>query len=320
MKKIKFTVLFTLMIVLLIGCASTNNRSDNVSDSTDTTESQKEENMGMVVDVFSGPGEDYYYEGKYDVDVFREYKDWYEVEYLDDKRGYVKKSDIKDIDLSLLEQVVSKLIVGPTERKQVLLLNETYTLTDEIELHEGPKDSSDITSTVPENETIIIINLEPVEKEGGISSIDRFLYWQVEAETASGKVRGYVRSDDLFDYDNPLKGFNDVKEKNARISYNGKDYYSSDGAYIDGFLNNWHVEDSLKIKEENWSVIGGFAGLIGCNYNPEDILVSKTLDMPTVSKGKKITITRQFQLIQVEKFRQILLPLLMLLWIGFPPS
>ena len=289
---VKLLVSF-LLIASICGCGNASNSNENShsqnkkNSNPQNTESNQQTATDHVFDIYSGPGEDYYLEGqKKKVKAFRKYNDWYEVEYSGGIRGYVKKDEFLSIDDKNIEYVVSRLTYGPTERKEVVELDAEYTLTGDIELREAPNDNSNVLGTVDSKESVKIINLEPLPDNPSIVE-SMFPYWQVDVQTLNGKVRGYVRSDDLFDYFNPIKGFEIVKEQNAKISYEGNDYYSSTGAKIDGAVNDWHLEKSFKIKESHFSILGGIAGIIGCDYDPEELLVQKSINIPTVTKGKK---------------------------------
>ena len=115
------------------------------------------------------------------------------------------------------------------------------------------------------------------------------IYYQIEFTTKLGKERAYVTERDLLDYNNPLRNFDEVKNNYATITYNGQNYYSATGAHIDGYLNNWKLENSIDISEDNWNIMGGITAVISGNtYTDESMGVySGKLPMPTIQKRKK---------------------------------
>lgn len=291
-RKILLLLISFSLICFIYGC-STNNNSNNTKKSTNTAKETTDSTpnlTGIMVDIYAGPGNDYVKRDTIDssniLSIVREDHGWYEVECASHGRNYIKKDVISDVNDSEIPLVTSSIKQGPNTRPQIAQFNLKYKLTDDIDLLYSPKEGKK-NQNIDAGNYVVIINIEPYDTDNFSEKMN--IYYQIEFTTKFGKERAYVTERDLLDYDNPLRNFDEVKNNYATITYNGQNYYSATGAHIDGYLNNWKLENSIDISEDNWNIMGGITAVISGNtYTDESMGVySGKLPMPTIQKGKK---------------------------------
>lgn len=233
------------------------------------------------IDIYSGPGDNYVKRGSINKDkiksIIREDKGWYEVEYNNSIRGYIKKKMIDNVNTIRIPIAITKITQNVNNRNTILQINLDYKLTGDIDLYFAPKSNKLNKEGIKKGKTVKLINKEP----------GNFIvsYWQIEITTKKGKERAYVSERDLFNWDDPIRNFNDVKQKNALIIYNGEKYYSTTGAHIKGFLNNWKLDKKLNLHTYKWDIMGGITSFIV--GNDSDISLQQNIYLPTLSAGKK---------------------------------
>lgn len=291
-RKILLLLISFSLICFIYGC-STNNNSNSTKKSTNTAKDTTDSipNLtGIMVDIYAGPGNDYVKRDTIDssniLSIVREDHGWYEVECASHGRNYIKKDVISDVNDSDIPLVTSSIKQGPNTRPQIAQFNLKYKLTDDIDLLYSPKKGKK-NQNIDAGNYVVIINIEPYDTDNFSEKMN--IYYQIEFTTKLGKERSYVTERDLLDYDNPLQNFDEVKNNYATITYNGQNYYSATGAHIDGYLNNWKLEKSIDISEDNWNIMGGITAVISGNtYTDESMGVySGKLPMPTIQKGGK---------------------------------
>lgn len=216
-----------------------------------------------TVDIYAGPGEDYTSLGSVSADEIDSYcledGSWIEVEY-GGNRAYVREDDLDDLDKTELPYVSRSVISGPTQRPYIVFFDDLeYTLTCSVDIYSGPDEDSAQVVTLSENDTVFV--LHEMEGENAVSQINPFIL--IEYEGTDGKARGYVRKNSLLDINNPLRGFDEVKQSNASFTHNGKTYYSTAGrpSQSDGWATDF--SDSLTQVRFNW--LSALTGAIASN-------------------------------------------------------
>lgn len=287
-------LLISVSIICFInGCSSTNNNSNNTKDLADAAKNTTNSTLNLanfMVDIYAGPGIDYVKRDTIDssniLSIVREDHGWYEVECASSGRNYIKKDTISDVNDSEIPLVTSSIKQGPITRTQIAQFNLKYKLTGDINLLYSPKKGKK-NQNIDAGNDVVIINIEPYDTDNFSEKIN--IYYQIEFTTKLGKERAYVTERDLLDYDNPLRNFDEVKNNYATITYNDENYYSATGAHIDGYLNNWKLENTIDISKDNWNIMGGITTIISGNtYTDESMGVfSGKLPMPTIQKDKK---------------------------------
>lgn len=221
-----------------------------------------DDNSGRI-DSFAGPGEDYYSYGtvkKTDIKkVIRIEEQWAEVQLLN-RRVYVKKDAISDLCTNEIPRVVYKLFNNQNVKQypEIYYYNIETTLFDNVEVYNDVKGNS-----VGEVHAGTKVKVLFKEKSGIV------LYDQIETSIDGKKYRYYANHIDLFSLDNPLLNFDKVKETNAKLSYQGEDYYSTSGENTQ-LLRDWKIKDEFTISKSEFDVIAGIVSVIaGGDANDE---------------------------------------------------
>lgn len=258
MKKIlKYKKLFsvTLCLCMLICISSCSAEKDNAS-ATNQTEKATPESVSEI-EVYAGPGNDYMLLNKISKNNITEYvkieNGWIEVEY-DNKRGYINEDNVNDIDVNEIPHVVYQINQNVLPYPTVYNVKFEKILFDDAKVYYAPK-ASGTPTIINKNEDVTILCSESSALKN---------YVQIEFDTKKGKRRGYCESTDLLSLDNPLLNFEEVKQKNAIISYDGNQYYSSSGE-AGSLSNDWSKKDEKSIKKVDVNWIAGITGVIAGN-------------------------------------------------------
>ncbi len=225
--------------------------------------------VDIYADIYAGPGEEYASLGSVSIDEIDSYcledGSWIEVAY-GRNRAYVREDDLPDLDKAELPYVSRSVIPGPTQRPYIVFFDDLeYTLTCSVDIYSGPDEDSVQAATLSEGDTVTV--LHEMEGENAVSQINPFVL--VEYEGTGGKARGYVRKNSLLDINNPLRGFDEVKQSNAAFTYNGKTYYSTAGrpSQSDGWATDF--SDSLTQVQFNW--LSALTGAIASNEGGDSL-------------------------------------------------
>lgn len=203
---------------------------------------------------------------------------WIEVEY-NNKRGYIYKDNVNEIDLNKIPHVVYQVNQNVLPYPTVYNVKIQKSLFDDAEVYYAPK-SSGTPTIINKDEEVTILCAES-------SSLKNYI--QIEFQTDKGKRRGYCESNDLLSLDNPLLNFEEVKQKNAIITYNGNKYYSSSGE-ASSLSNDWSKKDEKSIKKVDINWIAGITGVIAGNDINEDAVKSTEgkIELEDIQKRKYI--------------------------------
>lgn len=276
-KKIFSVILCLCMVICISSCsAEKDNISAIIQTEKSTTESVSE------IEVYAGPGDDYVFLNKISKNNIIEYikmeNGWIEVEY-NNKRGYIYKDNVNEIDLNKIPHVVYQVNQNVLPYPTVYNVKIQKSLFDDAEVYYAPK-SSGTPTIINKDEEVTILCAES-------SSLKNYI--QIEFQTDKGKRRGYCESNDLLSLDNPLLNFEEVKQKNATIAYNGNKYYSSSGE-ASSLSNDWSKKDEKSIKKVDVNWIAGITGVIAGNDINEDAVKSTEgkIELEDIQKRKYI--------------------------------
>lgn len=273
-----FSVILCLCTVICISSCSAE--KDNIS-ATNQTEKSTTESVSEI-EVYAGPGDDYVFLNKISKNNITEYikmeNGWIEVEY-NNKRGYIYKDNVNEIDLNKIPHVVYQVNQNVLPYPTVYNVKIQKSLFDDAEVYYAPK-SSGTPTIINKDEEVTILCAES-------SSLKNYI--QIEFQTDKGKRRGYCESNDLLSLDNPLLNFEEVKQKNAIITYNGNKYYSSSGE-ASSLSNDWSKKDEKSIKKVDVNWIAGITGVIAGNDINEDAVKSTEgkIELEDIQKRKYI--------------------------------
>ena len=301
---------FVLLVVFCTGCSKNAETSSSKEDRYSITEEsvnnykdkdasdkskESKKTTEKIVQVYSGPGEDYYKEAEIDtsniIKIEKIEGKWSEISYEDGGRGYVLSDSIKEMDGSDAFIIVNQINQNITINPQMYSFKIPYKLTGEIDFLPVPGNGYP-SQIVKAEEEVLLINKEPsqIKNPSAIQYFTNDGFWQIEATTSRGKERGYVSEKDLFDVENPLKNFEKIKDNNAKAIYKGDFYYSASGAIISGFQTNWYKKDELNIKTDiSFNFIDGILGIV--STDSEDITSAlknqeQQLYLSEMKKGK----------------------------------
>lgn len=225
---------------------------------------------GTELVLYAGPGTDYASLGSIQTDEIDAYileeDDWIEVDY-GRGYGYVQEDSITNLDKADLPYVSQRAIVGPTQRPYVLYFDDlTFTLTDEVDVYSGADSDFGVRDTLEIGDKVTV--LREVDGSGAAGSINPFVLIEYDGE--KGKSRGYALRNLLLDVDNPLRGFDEVKQNNAAFTYDGKTYYST-SAYPNA-LDGWASDYSESITQIRFNFINAVTGAIASNDGSDTVL------------------------------------------------
>ena len=163
--------------------------------------------------------------------------------------------------------VSQKAVVGPTQRPHVLYFDDlTFTLTDEVDVYSGADSDFGVRDTLEIGDKVTV--LREVDGDGAAGSVNPFVLIEYDGE--KGKSRGYVLRNLLLDVDNPLRGFDEVKQNNAAFTYDGKTYYST-SAYPNS-LDGWASDYSESLTQIRFNFINAVTGAIASNDGSDTVL------------------------------------------------
>lgn len=224
--------------------------------------------------LYTGPGTDYASLGSIPDDEIDAYileeGSWIEVDY-GHGYGYVKEDNLDDLNKAKLPYVSQEVIVGPTQRPYVLYYDGlSLTLTDEVNVYSGADSSFGVRDTLKEGDEVTV--LREVKGDGATGSINPFVL--IEYNGADGKSRGYALRNFLLDTDNPLRGFEEVKQNNAAFTYNGETYYST-SAYPNA-LDGWQSVYSESLTQIRFNLLSAVTGAIASNDSSSESLENET--------------------------------------------
>lgn len=223
--------------------------------------------------LYAGPGTDYVSLGSIqenEIDAYiLEEGSWIEIDY-GSGYGYVQEDSLEDFDKSNLPYVSQEIIVGPTQRPYVVYYdNLSLTLTDEVDVYSGASSAFGIRDTLEEGTQVSV--LHEVVGDGIVNSINPIIL--IEYNGADGKFRGYALRNALLDVDNPLRGFDEVKQNNAAFTYNGETYYST-AAYPTA-LDGWRSVYSESLTQIRFNWLSAVTGAIASN-DSDNVLENET--------------------------------------------
>ena len=272
-----FSVILCLCTVICISSCSAE--KDNISA---TNQTEKSTESVSEIEVYAGPGDYYVFLNKISKNNITEYikmeNGWIEVEY-NNKRGYIYKDNINEIDLNKIPHVVYQVNQNVLPYPTVYNVKIQKSLFDDAEVYYAPK-SSGTPTIINKDEEVTILCAES-------SSLRNYI--QIEFQTDKGKRRGYCEANDLLSLDNPLLNFEEVKQKNTTIAYNGNKYYSSSGE-ASSLSNDWSKKDEKTIKKVDVNWIAGITGVIAGNDINEDAVKSTEgkIELEDIQKRKYI--------------------------------
>lgn len=225
---------------------------------------------GTELVLYAGPGTDYASLGNIQTDEIDAYileeDDWIEVDY-GRGYGYVQEGSLNDLDKTGLPYVSQTAVVGPTQRPNVLYFDDlTFTLTDEVNVYSGADSDFGVRDTLEIGNKVTV--LREVDGDGAAGSVNPFVLIEYDGE--KGKSRGYALRNLLLDVDNPLRGFDEVKNNNAAFSYDGKTYYST-SAYPNA-LDGWVLDYSESLTQIRFNFINAVTGAIASNDGSDTVL------------------------------------------------
>lgn len=276
-KKLLSVILCLCTVICISSCSA---EKDNIS-ATNQTEKSTTESVSEI-EVYAGPGDDYMFLNKIYKNNITEYikmeNGWIEVEY-NNKRGYIYKDNVNEIDLNKIPHVVYQVIQNVLPYPTVYNVKIQKSLFDDAEVYYAPK-ASGTPTIINKDEEVTILCAE----SGSLKN-----YIQIEFQTDKGKRRGYCETNDLLSLDNPLLNFEEVKQKNAIITYNGNKYYSSSGE-ASSLSNDWSKKDEKSIMKVDVNWIAGITGVIAGNDINEDAVKSTEgkIELEDIQKRKYI--------------------------------
>ncbi len=256
--------LIIITLLLCSSCTKSNNTSFNSEESKQDVTSGKESEKNL--EVYGGPGKDYIKLNNISRNEIKDYlkfeDNWIEIDY-GSKRGYISANEVEDVDMDKIPHVVNS--VNSNVYPYPILYNSkiSINLFDEANVYYKPK-SSETPTEIDKNNTVTILCSE---------SNSLKTYIQIEFENEKGKRRGYCESSDLLSLNNPLLNFNDVKQKNACVTYNGKEYYSATGE-VTSLSNGWHKKEEMSIGKTDVDWVAGITGVIAGNDINEEAIKS----------------------------------------------
>ena len=150
-KWVVFFIAIAMSAVFLSSCnasqsssSNNNERTENTKDPTDnqnenTDDSSTPTDQGDI-EIYAGPGSDYYYEGKIHYKDVRgivlEDHEWLEVKYNNNQHGYIQRDMLENEDLSDVPLLVDTIPVTVGGRKYLETADFQYRLSGDIDLFE----------------------------------------------------------------------------------------------------------------------------------------------------------------------------------------
>lgn len=254
MGRLKKHIALLCTIILLFCSACTDLENNDIQTTIPTT--QKATTTETIpeekISVYAGPGEDYIKLNNITAKEIKEYlkyeNNWIEIEY-GSKRGYVPVESLEDIDINKIPHVVHTITQNVYPYPTIYNSKTNLTLFDDANMYYMPK-TSGTPIKIDSQESVTILYPEKAALK---------TYIQIEFNTDQGKRRGYCDSVDLLSLDNPLLNFDEVKQKNACISYNGENYYSATGD------SGWNLLEEKNISKTEVDWLAGIVGIIAGN-------------------------------------------------------
>lgn len=302
-------VLLTMSVVFLCSCNKSQSNSSSSSEQINTRETTDDQNRKIdsnsastdqgEIEIYAGPGLDYYCEGKIDYTGISgfvlEDHGWIEIKYNNSQHGYVKSDFVEKEDLSKVPVLIDTIPTTVGGRKYLETADFQYRLSGDIDLFEDT-DALNKTSMIEKGNVVTVVAPMPLKGneyqivgvKGGTEQ--ERSYWLIDAYTERGKERAYVGARDLFDLDNPLKDFSSVKENNLKLSLGDDVYYSSGDS--DFFKDEWETIDEFNLTHTEVNYWEGFLSVItSSDISLEDIespvVEGFKTKIPTLSKGKR---------------------------------
>lgn len=137
--------------------------------------------------------------------------------------------------------------------------------TQTITAVRGNTGASAQAGTLSENDTVSV--LREMEGKNAVSQVNPFVL--IEYEGTDGKARGYVQKNSLLDVNNPLRGFDKVKQSNAAFTYHGKTYYSTVGCPSPS--NGWTSDFSDSLTQVRFNWLHALTGAIASNEGGDSL-------------------------------------------------
>lgn len=220
--------------------------------------------------IYAGPGTDYVSLGSIQTDEIEAYileeGNWIEIDY-GQGYGYVQKDSITDLDKTSLPYVSQMAVVGPTQRPYVLYFDDlTFALTDEVDVYSGADSDFGVRDTLEIGDKVTV--LREVDGDGAAGPVNPFVLIEYDGE--KGKSRGYALRNLLLDVDNPLRGFDEVKQNNSAFTYDGKTYYSTSA--FPNALDGWASDYSEFLTQIRFNFINAVTGAIASNDGSDTVL------------------------------------------------
>lgn len=220
--------------------------------------------------IYAGPGTDYVSLGSIQTDEIEAYileeGNWIEIDY-GQGYGYVQEDSITDLDKTSLPYVSQMAVVGPTQRPYVLYFDDlTFALTDEVDVYSGADSDFGVRDTLEIGDKVTVL-LE-VDGDGAAGPVNPFVLIEYDGE--KGKSRGYALRNLLLDVDNPLRGFDEVKQNNSAFTYDGKTYYSTSA--FPNALDGWASDYSESLTQIRFNFINAVTGAIASNDGSDTVL------------------------------------------------
>ena len=220
--------------------------------------------------IYAGPGTDYVSLGSIQTDEIEAYileeGNWIEIDY-GQGYGYVQEDSITDLDKTSLPYVSQMAVVGPTQRPYVLYFDDlTFALTDEVDVYSGADSDFGVRDTLEIGDKVTV--LREVDGDGAAGPVNPFVLIEYDGE--KGKSRGYALRNLLLDVDNPLRGFDEVKQNNSAFTYDGKTYYSTSA--FPNALDGWASDYSESLTQIRFNFINAVTGAIASNDGSDTVL------------------------------------------------
>lgn len=257
-------IVLVSIIVFFTACTNHNENSKPININEQTTNVTTKLSNNEKINVYAGPGTEYIKLNTISKNEIKEYlkfeNNWLEIDY-GSKRGYISIDAIDDVDTDKIPHVVYNINANIYPYPTIYNSKIDINLFDEVIVYSKPN-SSGAKEKVDGNNTVTILCSE-------INALKTYI--QIEFETENGKRRGYCDSVDLLSWDNPLRNFDGVKEKNAQITYNGNSFYSSTGESTP-YSSDWHKKEEKTIAETDFDFVSGIMGVVsGNDINDEAI-------------------------------------------------